>query len=156
MTEWWNKKYEFKIWSSLWVFLKEVEEVEEKRARYYLEQLLEKRYDTVDVLALATKQDLVEDANVVPGDALRIIAAAKEVVAQRDVDRAGKLTSDTCCSTVFVENLHAGFSLEPDWKCTLLVCILFHGYICLEPGVRILWGRYLRGFRFWTFRTVSA
>jgi len=25
MAEWWNKKYEFKLWSSLWLFLKEVE-----------------------------------------------------------------------------------------------------------------------------------
>lgn len=92
MAEWWNKKYEFKIWSSLWVFLKEVEGLDDTRARQYLEQLLEKRYDTVDVLKLATRQDLVEDANIIPGDALRIIAAATELVARRDADRAGKWT----------------------------------------------------------------
>ena len=53
------------------MFLRHVEDLEEKRAIIYLEQLLEMRYNIVDALALVIKQDLVEDANIVPGDALR-------------------------------------------------------------------------------------
>lgn len=80
----------------VWVFLRGIEGFNTERASECLVKLLDKHYDTVGVLKLATKQDLVEDAGVLPGDALRIVAAAREYVAPREPDHSsGKSTSPT-------------------------------------------------------------
>lgn len=83
-----------RVRNSVWVFLKGIEGFDTERASECLVKLLDKHYDTIGVLKLATKRDLVEDAGILPGDALRIVAAAKHYVAPQDADHsAGTLTS---------------------------------------------------------------
>lgn len=70
----------------VWTFLRGIEGFDNLRASECLVKLLDKHYDTIAVLKLATKRDLVEDAGILPGDALRIVAAAKSYVTLRDAD----------------------------------------------------------------------
>ena len=80
----------------VWTFLREIEGFDNLRASECLVKLLDKHYDTIAVLKLATKRDLVEDAGILPGDALRIVAAAKSYVTPRDADpNPGTSTSPT-------------------------------------------------------------
>jgi hypothetical protein len=65
-------------------FLKGIDGFDDQRAEICLARLIAMHYDDVNVLKLATKQDLVEDAGILPGDAVRIIAAAKGVVVHTD------------------------------------------------------------------------
>lgn len=76
------------------VFLKGLEGFDTERASDCLVKLVNKHYDTIEVLKLATKSDLVEDAGILPGDALRIVAAAKEYVAPRDPNLEAKSQCD--------------------------------------------------------------
>lgn len=73
-----------RVRNPVWVFLRGLEGFDTERASECLVKLLDKHYDTIGVLKLATKRDLVEDAGILPGDALRIVAAAKEYVAPCD------------------------------------------------------------------------
>ncbi|KAG0592691.1 hypothetical protein KC19_1G273300 [Ceratodon purpureus] len=77
-----------RVRNPVWVFLKGIEGFDTKRASECLVKLLDKHYDTIGVLKLATKRDLVEDAGVLPGDALRIVAAAKHYVAPQNSDHS--------------------------------------------------------------------
>jgi len=62
----------------MWEFVLGIEGFGVCRAADCLSKLLHAHYDTMSVLKLVTKRDLIEDAGLKPGDALRIVAAAKE------------------------------------------------------------------------------
>lgn len=64
----------------MWAFLKGIEGFDETRAAECLGRLLDAHYDTIGVLRLATKQDLIDDVGLKAGDALRIVSAAKRAV----------------------------------------------------------------------------
>lgn len=64
-------------------FVKGIEGFDNDRAADCLGRLLDTHYDTIGVLKLATKHDLIEDVGLKPGDALRIVSAAK-VAGQRE------------------------------------------------------------------------
>lgn len=66
----------------LWAFLKGIEGFDNICAAECLARLLDAHYDTIGVLKLATKRDLIEDAGLKAGDALRIVSAAKRAVAR--------------------------------------------------------------------------
>ena len=70
------------VQNPMWAFLKGIEGFDDARAAECLGRLLDAHYDTIAVLKLATKQDLVEDAGLKAGDALRIVSAANEIVAR--------------------------------------------------------------------------
>ena len=61
-------------------FVKGIEGFDNDRAADCLGRLLDMHYDTIGVLKLATKHDLIEDVGLKPGDALRIVSAAKVAV----------------------------------------------------------------------------
>lgn len=73
----------------MWTFLKGIEGFDNSRAAECLGLLLDAHYNSIDVLKLATKQDLIEDAGLKPEDALQIVSAAKDAVASCNVDRPG-------------------------------------------------------------------
>lgn len=63
-----------------WVFLKGIQGFGNERASDCLVRLLNNHYYTIDDLKLANRQDLVNYAGIQPGDALRIVAAARKYV----------------------------------------------------------------------------
>jgi hypothetical protein len=105
----------------VWVFLKGIEGFDAERASECLVRLLDKHYDTIEVLA--TKRDLVEDAGILPGDALRIVAAARHYVAPRDADHSpGTLLSPSPSpSPVLHRCLHGTLLLLLEWDVIIRV-----------------------------------
>lgn len=65
----------------VWAFLKGIEGFDNTRAAECLGRLLDAHYDTIGVLKVATKRDLIHHAGLRAGDALQIVSAARRAVA---------------------------------------------------------------------------
>jgi hypothetical protein len=104
----------------MWAFLKGIEGFDETRAAECLGRLLDAHYDTIGVLKLATKQDLIDDVGLKAGDALRIVSAAK-----RAVPRPSTPTSIPCWNSL-VLLLRLITTLKPVFECWFLIFLIFY------------------------------
>jgi hypothetical protein len=73
-------------------FLDGIEGFDSIRAAECLSRLVDAGYDTIGVLKLAKKRDLIEDAGLKLGYALRIVSAAQKAVAPRHSTEHGAMS----------------------------------------------------------------
>lgn len=102
----------------MWKFMEAIEGFDITRATKCLEKLVYAHYDNMSVLKLATKKDLIEDADLKPGDALLIVSAVKELTP--DTRKRACEFQESCEQKVNFKSFTLKINLSPHLRLALV------------------------------------